>query len=62
MNNKSESTFLQKNIMLVSILISAFVALLVSTATGDQTVWAYMIPLGVATGTAIHAGQNKQAL
>ena len=62
MNQKSESSFLQKNIILVSILISAFVSLIVSLSTGDQTVWGFMIPIGVATGVAIHSGTNREEI
>ena len=59
MNKQNETTFMQKYIIFISILISAAIALGVSAITGDQTVWAYMIPLGIATGVAIKAGQSK---
>ena len=43
---------------MISILIAAFVAMLVSVTTGEN-IWAWTIPLGVAVGTAIWAGRQN---
>ena len=44
--------------MVISILIAAFVAMLVSVTAGEN-IWAWTIPLGVAVGTAIWAGRQN---
>ena len=42
--------------MIGGVFVSAFVALVVSIATGDSFVWTWAIPIGVGVGTAIGAG------
>lgn len=57
---KHLSTFLNegKRVLLLSILISAAMALLISAVTGDPSVWSIAIPIGVACGVAIQSGWN----
>lgn len=38
----------------------ALVALLVSTTTGDTSVWTWAVPVGLASGLAIGAGRANQ--
>ncbi len=61
MNKNNKSTAFNGKMMTISILIAALVALIVSLTTGDQTVWVYMIPIGVAVGTAISNGQTEKS-
>ena len=58
--NKKPSIF--NNMMMISIVIAAFIALIVSLTTGDQTVWAYMIPIGVAVGASISNGRKEKSV
>lgn len=60
MNNKQSARHVGQG-MVIGILISTLIALIVNLITGDSSVWTYMIPIGVAMGAAIGAGQAKQA-
>lgn len=44
--------------MVGGVVVGALVALIVSTITGDQSVWAWAIPVGLASGLAM--GQRGQ--
>lgn len=44
----------------LGVIIASAVALIVSTLTGDDSVWAWAIPLGIASGLAIGAGRASQ--
>ena len=46
--------------MVGGIIVGALIALLVSTLTNDQSVWSYMIPIGVACGLAVGAGRPRR--
>lgn len=45
--------------MVLGTLVGALIALLVSTVTGDQTVWSWAVPAGLASGLAIGAGRAR---
>lgn len=45
--------------MAAGTLIGAFVALLVSSLTGDQSIWSWAIPAGLASGLAVGAGRER---
>ncbi len=47
--------------MTLGIVISAAVALVVQLVTGDGSIWSWAIPVGLATGLAIGAGNNATA-
>ena len=42
--------------MSAGVLIGAAVALLVSLVTGDNFIWSWAIPVGLASGLAVGAG------
>lgn len=42
--------------MVMGILVSAAIALLVGSITGDNSIWSWAIPVGLASGLAIGAG------
>jgi threonine/homoserine efflux transporter RhtA len=42
------------------VIIAALIALLVSALTGDQSIWAWAIPVGLAVGLAVGAGSDKK--
>lgn len=46
--------------MAFGVLVGAFIALIVSFTTGDSSVWAWAIPVGLATGLAIGAGLAQE--
>lgn len=46
--------------MVAGIITAALVALLVSSVTGDNSVWSWAIPVGLASGLAVGAGQQRQ--
>lgn len=46
--------------MVAGIFVAALIALLVSTVTGDNAVWSWAIPVGVAVGLAIGAGRQRE--
>jgi hypothetical protein len=39
----------------------ALVALLVSSVTGDASIWSWAVPVGLAVGLAIGAGRAKES-
>jgi hypothetical protein len=41
------------------VIVGALIALIVSTITGDQSVWAWAIPVGLASGLAVGAGKGQ---
>lgn len=45
--------------MVGGIVVGALVALIVSALTGDQAVWSWTIPVGLAAGLAIGAGRQQ---
>jgi hypothetical protein len=47
--------------MTLGVLVGTIVALIVSTATGDNFVWSWAIPAGLAGGLAIGAGAAKKS-
>lgn len=47
--------------MVSGIVIGAFVALVVSTVTADQSIWSWAIPVGLAMGLAIGAGLQRNS-
>jgi ABC-type uncharacterized transport system permease subunit len=60
--NKNEHRKLQLNAgtgMAAGVIIAALIALLVSTLTGDQSIWGWAIPVGLASGLAIGAGKQQ---
>lgn len=46
--------------MVSGILIAALIAVIVSSITGEQAIWAWAIPVGLAVGLAIGAGHAQQ--
>lgn len=42
------------------VIIGALMALVISAITGDQSVWAWAIPVGLAVGLAVGAGSQKR--
>ena len=44
--------------LLISIIISALIALIVSNITQDDTIWSWAIPVGAAVGVAISNRRN----
>lgn len=62
--NKNEQSKLQLNAgtgMAGGVIIGALIALVVSAIIGDQSVWAWAIPVGLAVGLAVGVGnQNEQ--
>lgn len=47
--------------MALGAILAAVVALLVNLVTGDTSIWAWAIPLGIALGVAVGAGRaNKK--
>ena len=46
--------------MALGTLVGATIALLVHTLTGDSTIWNWALPVGLAVGLAIGAGQSNQ--
>lgn len=61
--NKNEQSKRQLNAgtgMAGGVIIGALVALVISTLTGDQTIWAWAIPVGLACGLSIGAGNQKE--
>lgn len=60
--NKNEQGKLQLNAgtgMAGGVIIGALMALVISTITGDQSVWAWAIPVGLSIGLAVGAGNQK---
>ena len=47
--------------MALGALLGALVALIVSAVTGDQTVWSWAIPVGLASGLAIGAERARRS-
>ncbi len=47
--------------MTLGIVISAAVALVVQLLTGDGSIWSWAIPVGLATGLAVSAGNSAAA-
>ena len=45
--------------MVIGVLAGVLISLLVSAITGDQTVWSYMIPIGIAGGMGIGANRTR---
>ena len=46
--------------MALGTLVGAAIALLVHTITGDSTIWSWALPVGLAVGLAIGAGQSSR--
>lgn len=50
-----------KRLLITGVILGyAALALLVNVLTGDGSVWAYMLPIGIASATAIGAGLRAQ--
>ena len=47
--------------MTAGVFVGAIVALLVSAITGDQSVWSWANPVGLAGGLAIGAGRERRS-
>ena len=47
--------------MALGALIGALVAWIVSSVTGDQAVWSWAVPVGLASGLAIGAGRQSRS-
>jgi hypothetical protein len=47
--------------MALGAVVAAIIALVVQVATGNGSIWAFAIPLGIAVGLAIGAGANRRA-
>ena len=45
--------------MVGGIFVAALISLFVSYITGDQSVWSWSIPVGLASGLAIGAGHQR---
>lgn len=45
--------------MALGAVVSALVALIVSSLTGDAAIWSWAIPVGVAVGLAVGAGWTR---
>jgi hypothetical protein len=41
------------------VIVGALIALIVSAITGDQSIWAWAIPVGLASGLAVGAGRDR---
>ncbi len=63
MNNKQQnrSRWNAGRGMVAGIFVGAAVALAVSVITGDQSIWSWAIPVGLAVGLAIGAGRQRQS-
>jgi hypothetical protein len=59
--NKQNLTLNAGTGMVAGVIIAAIIALLVSATTGDQSIWSWAIPVGLATGLAIGAGRQQQS-
>ena len=62
MKEKSSRPRFQLNVgsgMGLGVAIGALMALLVSTITGDQSIWSWAIPVGLACGLAVGAGSEQ---
>jgi hypothetical protein len=46
--------------MVAGVFVAALVALVVSMITGDDAVWTWAIPVGIAVGLAIGAGRQSK--
>jgi hypothetical protein len=60
--NKNEQSKLQLNAgtgMAGGVIIGALMALVISAVTGDQSVCAWAIPVGLAVGLAVGVGNQK---
>ena len=44
----------------LGVTIASLIAFVVSLITGDDTVWTWAVPLGIAVGAAIGAGGDNQ--
>lgn len=44
----------------IGIVIGALIALIVNITTGDDSVWSYMIPIGVSMGVPIGIGLDAR--
>ncbi|MDX1436164.1 MAG: hypothetical protein R3335_05095 [Anaerolineales bacterium] len=63
MSNKNQPRF-QLNAgtgMALGTIAGALIALVVSLITGDQAVWSWAIPVGLASGLAIGAGRQRRS-
>jgi hypothetical protein len=45
--------------MALGAILGGLIALVVSAITGDQSVWSWAVPVGLATGLAIGAGRQR---
>ncbi len=45
--------------MTAGIIVAALIAVIVSSVTGDNAVWSWAVPVGLAVGLAIGAGREK---
>ena len=59
--NKQNLTLNAGTGMVAGIFVATMIALLVSASTGDQSIWSWAIPVGLATGLAIGAGREQQS-
>jgi hypothetical protein len=46
--------------MALGVLVAGLVALIVSLTTGDNNIWTWAIPVGVASGLAVGAGNASK--
>lgn len=47
--------------MVLGILIGAAAALIIESITGDNSIWSWAIPVGLACGLAIGSGRSNAA-
>ena len=45
--------------MTLGVIIGAAIALIVQLITGDSSIWSWAIPVGLAVGLAVGAGNNS---
>lgn len=48
--------------MALGVIVASLIALLISTITGNQDIWAWSVPVGVSVGLAIGvSAESRQA-
>ena len=60
MKDKNLTQQMINNQLLQAIVISAIIASIVSMVMGDNAIWSWAIPVGVAVGAAINGGRSSQ--
>ena len=62
--HKNKETRFQLNAgngMVLGIFVAVLVAVLVNVLAGDSSIWSWAIPVGIASGLAVGAGQANKA-